>query len=529
MRHALVLRSFAVVLACLVFSCFGAGVVRAQPAGLPAVVSVSGSDLEPAEIQTAIERELGVHLVLDAEARERLEVVVTGRRANVTYYATEREPVTRSVDLPADHGRSLETIAFLAGNLARDEASELLAQLAPPPGTEPDTVPRPEPAPPAPAPSVTAPAVAAPAAAPPPKPASPALIESDRFAANLSLYYPATALKHTEQRRLNLELGILYSYVGAIKGAGVTLGYFRSDGLVQGFSVALGWNRSGPVKGIQAGGLVNEGYGELHGISFATLLNVRHGDSHGVQGALVYAKTDLVFGLQGSAVAAIAREVEGIQGSAVVAVAGSVRGAQVGLVNVAGPVDGLEVGFVSRAGPTRGTQVGFVNVAGSVHGFQLGLVNVADEIHGGALGLVSVAKNGRVQPTAWFAGTQGTMLVGVKSVTDYTYSLFAVGYGFRANQVPGTPGAHRVTHQESFGLHLEPARRLFAEAGIGYGAAYSPSDSTLVRSEVRFEARVGFEPVHGVTPFVGGAVTERIQGSDHVSVRGEYLVGVSLL
>ena len=144
-----------------------AGVAGAQPAGLPAVITVGGSGLDAAAIEGAVEHELGVPLVIEPSAVERLEITMTGRRANVTYYAPGREPVTRSVDLPRDPQRALETIAFLAGNLARDEASELLRQLSPTvPGSEPDEVPLPPPPLPPPPPPPSPP--------PAPKPAAPA-------------------------------------------------------------------------------------------------------------------------------------------------------------------------------------------------------------------------------------------------------------------------------------------------------------------------------------------------------------------
>ena len=339
-----------------------------------------------------------------------------------------------------------------------------------------------------------------------------ALIESDRFAANLSLYYPLTALKHTEQRRLNLELGIASSRVGAIHGAGMTLGYFRSDGLVRGFSSALGWNRSAAVKGLQLAGLVNEGYGELRGLSFAFLVDHRAGDVRGAQGAFVFAQTGLAFGLQASAVAAVAREVQGMQGGLIVTAAGSVDGAQLGLVNVAGPVRGFQLGMVNKAGPVQGLQIGLVNVAG--------------EIHGGALGFLSIAKNGRLQPSAWFAGPTSTLFVGLKSVTDLTYNLFGIGYDLVNN---------RVSHQESVGAHLDVAHLFFVEAGVGYGETYDDrhgggpfTNSSLVRSEARFDLRVGAEPLHRFTPFVGGSLTRRIDGRGAL-YRGEFSAGISFL
>ncbi|HTQ06422.1 MAG TPA: hypothetical protein VMI54_21330 [Polyangiaceae bacterium] len=491
------LRLFVCVLGALLVA---AG-ARAGSAGLPAVISVGGSGLDAARIQAAIEHELGVALVIAPNADERLEVAITGRRANVTYYAPGHEPVTRSVDLPRDEERALETIAFLAGNLARDEAAELLKQLAPAAPEEPP--PPPPPAAPTPSPAPKAPA---------PKPAPPApLAEPERFTADVSLYYPLTALKHTESRRLNLEIGLVSSRVGAIHGAGGAFGYFRSDGPVEGFSVGIGWNRSGPVRGMQFGGFVNEGYGELRGLSFAGLVDARDGDTRGAQGALIVTSTHLAFGIQASPIVAVAHDVVGVQAGGVVAVSRTVRGVQAGVVSVAGPTEGLELGIV--------------NVAGRVKGLQLGLVNVAGDVDGGAIGFVSIAKNGRLQPSVWFAGPGANLMVGLRSVVGYTYSELAAGYD---------PGLDRPSYQVTAGLHLDLGHRLYGEVGGGYGESYEGangplfSDKALVRSEVRYEARAGFEPVHGVTAFAGGGLTQRIHGTGS-EIRGTYFFGVSFL
>jgi hypothetical protein len=493
------------------------GRVGAQPAGLPAVVNAGGSGLDPAAIQSAVERELGVALSIDPNASERLEITLTGRRANVTYYRAQRDPVTRSVDLPRDDQRALATIAFLAGNLARDEAAELLKQLAPPPAAgEPDEGPRPEPPPPAPAAPVPAPA--------PPKPAptekpgtemtAPALIEPKPFAANASLFHPVTILDRTEQRRLNFELGFAYSRVGAIRGAALTLGYLRVDGPVEGFSYALVWNRSGPVTGLQLANFVNQGFGTLKGLSYADLVNVRDGD---------------VFGAHASAIYARAAETRGVELAGIFAHASGIEGAQVGgLVSYSGDVRGAQAaGLLSIAKDVRGVQAaGLVNVAKVVRGLQLGVINVADEIHGGAIGLISIAKNGRLQPTAWVPGPNAGLVLGIKSVTDWTYSQIGIGYD---------PFQRRFRNDLGAGLHFELGSAFYLESGIGYDETYQLGDGnkafvndSLVRSQLRYDARVGFEPIRGITPFVGGAVTRRMDGGG-ADFRGEYSFGLSFL
>ena len=318
-------------------------------------------------------------------------------------------------------------------------------------------------------------------------PAAPALIEPHRFAANLSLLYPVALLDHTERRRLNLELTLLSSRVGAIRGAAFGLGYLRVDGPVNGFSYAFVWNRSGPVTGLQLADFVVEGHGTLQGFSYAEFVNVRDGDIYGLQASGIYVNGGNVHGAQAGVIVALASDVHGVQGSAVVSVAKNVNGVQASLVNVAERVDGL----------------------------QIGLVNIADEVHGGAIGLVSIAKNGRYQPTTWFSGPSGTLNVGMKSVIDLAYTDLAVGYD---------PFKDRYRSDVGLGVHLELGHHFSGETGFGYDETHDVRGDHLVRGQVRYDLRLGFEPVGGVTPFVGGSLGWRVAGGG-APLRGEYSLG----
>jgi len=467
---------------------------QTRASGLPAVISVGGSGLEPAAIQRAVEAELHVPLVIDPKADQRLEIVVTGRRANVTYLSPGRDPVTRSVDLPKDDERALETLAYLVGNLARDEASELLAEFAPPPGEAATDVPPPPPPPPPPPAAEAKPAPSATAAkpAPPPTPpAGPKLTESKRFAANVSLYYPVTARPHTEQWKLNLELGVAYSRVGAINGAAFNLGYLRVDQSLDGFGGSIFWTRTGDVRGIAGSWFVAEGYGRLRGIGFATIVNHRVGNIDGLQASLLVATGGDVLGIEGAPLVVVGRDIQGFQGSAGVSVSRDVRGAQ----------------------------LGFVNVGRRVNGLQVGLVNVADEIKGGAIGLVNIAGNGRFQPALWFSGPHAVFNAGYKSITGFTYTQAGGGYDVVNNTYRWELGT---------GVHLPLGYGFYGEGGLGYAQIHNTQGNDNERQELRYDLRVGFEPVHGVTPFIGGTLTQRLLGGG-AAVRGEYAFGVSFL
>jgi hypothetical protein len=102
-------------------------------------ISIRG-DVDATRLSSAIERELGRTNVRGALAR--LEIVIRGRSANVRYTG-EGEDVVREIALPDDADQAVETIALMAGNLARDQVSELEGRWAKPPAAQPE--PREEP------------------------------------------------------------------------------------------------------------------------------------------------------------------------------------------------------------------------------------------------------------------------------------------------------------------------------------------------------------------------------------------------
>jgi hypothetical protein len=101
---------------------------------LPVTIKLASTPIQAEALRVAIEAELNVAVrVEDALTEEGLSVNVTWRRATVSFRSKDGQATTRSMNLPANTEQAVEVIALLAGNLARDEASELLARLAPPP------------------------------------------------------------------------------------------------------------------------------------------------------------------------------------------------------------------------------------------------------------------------------------------------------------------------------------------------------------------------------------------------------------
>jgi hypothetical protein len=102
---------------------------------LVVLVDPGSASLDPAEVRAAIARELRVD-VADTpvgHAAGTMSVKVEGTtELTMTFQSVDgRVDVTRQVGLPPDPAEQTETIALLAGNLARNEAGEVLAGLKP--------------------------------------------------------------------------------------------------------------------------------------------------------------------------------------------------------------------------------------------------------------------------------------------------------------------------------------------------------------------------------------------------------------
>jgi hypothetical protein len=455
---------------------------------LPVTIKLVSTPIQAEEIRSAIESELRVAVrVVDVPPSEGLEVAVRWRRATVSFRSKQNETTTRSLDLPANSGQAIEVIALLAGNLARDEASELLSRLAPPPSqtATADAEATPESHPPAaPAPETKEPPEKtdgqkpAPKKAPNPKPPPDDLIRSSSTVANLSFYHPLTILDHTEKRVVNLELGAAYSRIGAIEGGGFTIGYLRVDKHVRGAVGTFGYTRvDGDVRGLELGGFFTEGHGTLYGLDIANLGTLRWGN---------------VEGAQMSGLFSMANDVKGAQLSSGVTLADDVEGAQASLVAVARDVNGVQAEFVGVARDVSGAQVGLVNVAKSAD-VQLGLVNVAERVDGAAIGLVSVAGNGYVEPTVYaIGGSRVSYNAGVKFVAGLAYSVLAAG-------TTGTDSDARFRSEVGGGLHVEPplfrdgpvVDRTAVEFGAHVANTYLPRSERPSVEEDTLHYRVG--------------------------------------
>ncbi len=414
---------------------------------LRTAITLQNTDLTRPEIARATAEELGTQLRVGPvpdTAERYLMIRVSGTEATVEFHAPEGASVGRSVTLPEDHDRALETIALLAANLVRNEADELLEELArkaeaarrsaelaaeegaattPPEAAEkPSEPPAPKTAAPVPAEAPKKTQAASPKTAPP-------LIDSDF---NASLWHPVALYRDSHLRRIHLELGLGYSRVGAIEGLGVTVGAtlmhrgFRglvatgvgswasgdSDGLA---ASGLFVGGTGRFRGVQASGLAAvqlgatgtsirdnwAGGATFQGAQFGGFLNYVGGSVTGIQATAANIATGPVEGAQLGAVNLSGGAIQGLQGGAVnidwykkAEKRNTSAGGQIGAANVGcGGLEGAQIGVANViVGALQGAQVAVVNVVGSTsRGAQVGLVNLSGDQKGTQVGLVNVA------------------------------------------------------------------------------------------------------------------------------------------
>ncbi len=503
--------------------------LAAEPDSAPVVPSRAlrlvfrpgASGVEAPKVLQAVRKELGVEVTTDPTAEAGGGTLVLDLEASQGYVlgeftAVDGKKTVRLIARPEDPDKSVEVMALLAGNLVRNEASELLEELAkareleaarraaavpppPPPAAKPkpETVrkkPRPQPE--------------EQVEEPPWQPKHPL---RDGGFIHLSLAHPVGLDPHSEHLSVSLELGAFYSRIGETKALALNVFVTRNDERAQGAQLSgifgyaerlEGAQLAGVVsmgrhiEGVQTSGAVNLSRGPMYGVQGAGAVNGSMGKTEGVQaaGAVNFATAD-VDGVQvAGAGNYVGHELEGVQVAGAANFAGrGLNGGQVaGVGNVArgvegfqaagvfnlslGALDGFQAGIVNTAfGPIEGAQVGLVNVGGStLKGVQLGLVNVAGEVKGTSVGLVSIAKNGRIQPTFWVASGK-RLNAGVAFEVGPVYSLpffggdaygdrqyeWGVNFGLKARyeRVFGALEAGYSSEQKQFDQEITPIER----------------------------------------------------------------------
>lgn len=445
---------------------------QSRPDIRPIVVIVEGSDpgIAARDVHTAIASELKVPVIAPGDAREGgargVLVVSFGAPSSgelvVRYQPSAdgvgepRKEMARRVASPATAAESLRAAAFLAGNLARDEAAEILEEqrLAALAARE-DAARRAEDAAQARAAEARATEVRARTEAAPresvvraaaestPEEGCKALARGTWHPAVASLFYPVATNMGRPNVRTNLQLDLLYG-------------------------------RTGFVDGLSAG-VVGRNECDVAGLQATALAGWIGGTVSGVQTSALGAIARRVDGVQAGAGFAVARDVTGLQASAgfawgkervvgalvaPVSLAGRVEGAQIGAVAIARDLRGAQVASINVADDVDGVQIGVINVARNVRGAQIGIINVAEDVDGPSVALIPLAKSGAVRPTA-FGSILAYGNVGVEFDTRYVFAVASVGYG--GHGVAGEYGvggfqlgAHVLRPPQDRGWFLDP-------------------------------------------------------------------------
>ncbi|MCC6215706.1 MAG: hypothetical protein IT376_12650 [Polyangiaceae bacterium] len=508
--------------------------------GLFVVVEVGGSGLDAAAIRAAVARDLGIVLAPSAaSAAGTMKIrLVARRRVAIELTRESGRALARTIELPETPSEAVEAVALLAGNLGRDEAGELLAELrgaepsdvSPPPPTEGAAGPSP-PGPASPADAADAPAAAsgpasgaaggerapAPAAAPPapppgarapgaparPRRAAPEVVEPPPPAAltatpiQVSLLHPVALYRDADERRFHAILGAVHARGGALEGASLVLG-LAEIGDVRGLSitvgatsarsasgllVAAGWNH---VEDAMAGVTIAAGgtdQGSLHGLAVAAGGNFARGPVHGLQiAAGGNVARGYVGGLQIAAGANVAR--------------GGMHGLQ------------IAAGANVAHGEVNGLQLGLVNVGGHVHGVQLGLVNIADRVDGIPLGLVNVISEGRTR-LVLSGDADGFARAGVRYLNGPAYTTLGLGQDL----TPSHPRRDDVSADFALGLQAELGP-VFAGGEIVYSATTTSNDAFSREPDrhiARYRARAGWQITPWLAPFVAVGVLQQFR------------------
>ena len=338
-------------------------------------VSVSARVLDAAALRDAIGKELDCPVTNSKDAVHAGEILVKALSAGqvaVTFSTVDRiAPLRRVVALPQTPEHRVQLIAWLVGNMARNEAAEWLANHQREKEAEAvNTASAPTNSTGAsgaelkPAQDQNPLAGKAPAAQPSLAASQPATLTYHAF--DLALWHRVLELHpDAETSRFGFHLGLGYGRVGAIRGFGFDLLHHRSDVEVRGVASSLIWTRARRTQGVAWSLGVVTAEQQLRGVDYGGLVVYREGSVNGAQAA----------------------------------------------------------GFLTYAtGDVLGAQFGAVNVAADVKGVQFGLVNVAKNVDGVAIGLVNISDNVRTQAELW-AERNYLENIGVR----YLYSTLTFG------------------------------------------------------------------------------------------------------
>ncbi len=498
----------------------------AQPSGAEPVAppwslrfEAKGLSVDEGALRSAVGRELARARVPAGAEPVRVAIsVAEGGDLSVRYRSPSGLELARSVAAPARADEVPEASALLVGNLARDEAGALLADLArQPPASAGASMPPLLPA------------------AESPRRDEPPVLPLDSL--NLSLAYPLTLRADTEKRRFAFELGLFYSRIGALSGAALDLGLSRVDGRAYGVQVGgLGYWHGGPGAGARLAGAFGLSSGRFDGISVTGVATLHAGAMAGGElGGFTSIATGDLYGAQASGFLDYAASVTGVQLAGLASVShGSVQGVQAaGAAAIAGgDVQGMQISVLNVGGDVQGAQIGVLNIAGAVTGTQIGVVNIADSVKGQSLGVIPYNREGGLRIVTWFDSTQPFNL-GVRFHAGALYMMptFAFDPGSAA-LVSSEPSHMRYALGTSLGLRL-PFERAFVDLDVNQsqrsqGWQYVINEDTL---NLRYRLLAGYRIVRRFAAFAGGGIRQHFPqgGPRGGAIQPEFSIGMEML
>lgn len=398
--------TFSKVLASLLAAGFGGvGIAGAQPVTTPDQIEASrveagalgveimdpNNALASDEVRTAIGAELGVRVVGQsayAPQLGRLEIAIDQGVVRIAYHPAPGTVIERTLALPVEQADRIQLIAFVATNLVRDQASEVLGALP-----------------------------VIPPAAPLPPPMAQPITPTRYVPATIGLVPPIT-LDRAFGERVTVGFG-LHAIMGwtdntniaTISGAVDVVSGNMTGGQVGGAVAAT----FGHARGIQLGGAVSLARGSLFGVQAAGAIAAAGGPSTGMQFAGAASVADDLYGIQAAGAASVAKTMRGLQVSGAASVASRVHGAQL-------------AGGLNLAGDVYGAQIGTINIARKMRGVQIGVVNLSDDGDDSVpIGLINYSRNGGVAFDGWIDSSRVSSLA-FRHGTKYVHNIWGVGW-----------------------------------------------------------------------------------------------------
>ncbi len=519
----------------------GGSTAEGKAASWSVSLEAHGLSVNEAALRAAVERELiRAELPLATRPVHVAVSVDAGGSLRVLYKNALGTELSRSVAAPARAEEVPEASALLVGNLARDEASAVLAQLQAesPPPQPPAVV---EPSPPAPDRSTAQ-----------PEPEATPELSLDNV--NLTLFHPFALRSDSEHRHLLLDLGAFYSRNAAITGLSLTFaGVSRIDGRLRGVQLgSVGYWHGGSGGGVRIGGVFGVSRepfsgvsisgaasveGERTGVDVAGVTSVARGPFAGAQLSGAFNHATALEGAQLTGALNVSRgPSSGVQVAGVANVSGdSVEGAQLaGASNIAGDVSGLQLSVLNVGGSVDGAQIGIVNVAQDVSGIQLGVVNVARSVRGQSIGLVPYNREGGIKLATWYNSSQ-PFNVGLRFHAGLLYMMPTFAYDPGSALLVDEPGRARYAPGTSLGLRIPlegtPLSRAYVDVDTNYSQRSRGWEAVVNDFELRYRVLAGWRILEGFSMFAGGGLRHRVRAPQSVADRigPELSVGMELL